>query len=299
MASVKPVAVVTESIACLPEKMAASLGVTVIPVPFEYAGKEYLDGVDITPGEFFGTLRPDLPPAVTSAPAPGAYLETFRKLALRGYDVLHVSPTPAVTRMYDAAVLGKRLAHEDGVRERIEVFDSGTATMAQGFLVLEAARLAREGAGMGEVLERVRTLSERVALLVTLDTLEYLATTSRIPRVGALFGKALRIKPIIFFGRGTVKPLENPRTRRRSVNRLPEMMGERLRGGLPLHVAVQHAGAPEEAGTLLESIRARFQPEELILNEFSPVMGSYTGPGLLGLAFYEDPDRQRRTPGHG
>ncbi len=299
MADVRPVAVVTESIACIPEEKAASLDITVIPVPFEYSGKEYLDGVDITPDEFFGLLRPNLPPAVTSAPAPGAYLEAFRKLSLRGYDVLHISPTPTVTRMHDTALLGRRLALEDGVRERIEVFDSGTATMSQVFLALEAARLARAGAGIEEVLDRIRNLLEYVSLLVTLDTLEYLATASRIPRIGALFGKALRIKPIIFFGHGTVKPLENPRTRRRSVNRLPEMMAERLRGNLPLHVAVQHAGAPKEAQALCENIGTRFQPAEIFINQFSPVMGSYTGPGLLGLAFYEDPGTHRPRRGRG
>lgn len=299
MAGMRSVAVVTESIACLPKEVADSLGVTVIPIPFEYADKEYLDGVDVTSEEFFRMLRPDLPPAVTSAPPPGAYLETFRKLALKGYDVLHVSPTPAVTRMYDAAALGSRLAYEDGIGERIEVLDSGTATMAQGFLVREAGRLALAGEGMEEILARLHSLSASISLLVTLDTLEYLVKTSRIPRVGALFGKALQIKPIIFFGNGTVKPLEKPRTRRRSVVRLLDLMDERVQGDFSLHVAVQHAGVPEEAGALRDKVEERFHPEELSINEFSPVMGSYTGPGLLGLAFYEGPEAPREEPYRG
>ena len=294
--SMRSVAVVTESIACLPNEEADSLGITVIPIPFGYAGEEYLDGVDITSEEFFLMLRPDLPPAVTSAPSPGVYLDTFSRLALKGYDVLHISPTPEVTRMRHTAIQGSRMAHEDGIRERIEVFDSGTATMAQGFLVREAARLALAGEGMEEILARLRTLSASVSLLVTLDTLEYLAKTSRIPRIGALFGKALQIKPIIFFGNGTVKPLENPRTRRRSVGRLLELMAERVQGDFSLHVAVQHAGVPGEAKALRDKVEERFHPEELSINEFSPVMGSYTGPGLLGLAFYEDPEMPREEP---
>lgn len=299
MAGMRSVVVVTESIACLPEDVADALGVTVIPIPFEYAGEEYLDGVDITSEEFFRMLRPDLPPAVTSAPSPGSYMETFSRLALKGHDVLHISPTPAVTRMYDAAALGRRLAYEDGIGERIEVLDSGTATMAQGFLVREAARLALAGEGMERILSRLRSMSASVSLLVTLDTLEYLAKTSRIPRVGALFGKALQIKPIIFFGNGAVKPLEKPRTRRRSVDRLLELMAERVQGDFSLHVAVQHAGVPDEARVLRDRVGERFHPEELAINEFSPVMGSYTGPGLLGLAFYENPEAPREEPRRG
>lgn len=289
MASVGRVAVVTESVACLPKEEAASLGITVIPIPFEYAGRNYLDGVDITPGEFNRMLRSDLHPAVTSAPSPGSYMEAFRRLSSEGYEVLCISPTSTVTRMYEAAVQGRRLTHEEGVNGRIEIVDSGTAAMAQGFLVLEAARLAREGRGMDEIVERVGTLSGSVAMLVTLDTLEYLAKNSRIPRVGALFGKALQIKPIILFANGTVKPLKNPRTRRRAVGLLLESVEERLRGGSsPLHVAVQHADAREEAEALREAVAGRCHPKELRISEFSPVMTSYTGPGLLGLAFYED-----------
>ena len=293
MSGAQRVVVVTESIACLPGEAADSLGITVIPIPFEYAGRGYLDGENITSGEFNRMLRPDLPPAVTSAPAPGTYAKEFIRLQEEGYEVLCISPTPAVTRMYEAAEQGRILAREDGSKGRVELFDSGVAAMAQGFLALEAARTAREGAGMEEVLERVRALAGSVSLLVTLDTLDYLAKTSRIPAIGALFGKALQIKPVILFSGGAVKPLERPRSRRRSIKRLLGLMGDRVGGERPLHVAVQHAAAREEAESLRESVVDLFGPKEVLVSEFSPVMSSYTGPGLLGLAFYEEPAGER------
>jgi DegV family protein with EDD domain len=143
---------------------------------------------------------------------------------------------------------------------------------------------------MDEILRKVRLLSGRVGLLVTLDTLDYLAKTSRIPRIGVLFGKALQIKPIIYFGQGMVDPLDRPRSRRRSIARLLDHMESRLRGDGPLHVAVQHADALEEAEELRDTVAERFSTHRLLVAEFSPVMSSYTGPGLLGLAFYEDPE---------
>jgi DegV family protein with EDD domain len=298
VAGVRRVAVVTESIACLPKEDAVALGVTVLPVPFEYAGRDYLDGVDITPAEFNRMLRGELPPATTSAPSPGAYKETFQELCAEGYEVICISPARAVTRMCETAILGRRLAHEEGVEERIEVFDSGTAAMGQGFLVLEAARMAQEGAKMDQIAGRLRALSDSVFLLATLDTLEYLSKTARLPRLGSLFGQALQIKPIILFARGTVKPLKNPRTRQRAVGLLLDLMEERLQGGLPLRVAVQHADAREEAEALKGAVGERFRPEELLISEFSPVMTSYTGSGLLGLAFYEDPDSSREGGRH-
>lgn len=284
------VAVVTESIACLPPAEVERLQVTVIPIPFEYAGKSYLDGINITPGAFGRMLRKDLPPPVTSAPAPGVYMEVFYRLAGDGYDVLCISPSAAVTRMGEAAEQGRDLARENGVESRIEVVDSGTAAMAQGFLALEAARQAAEGKRMDEVLNRTYGLRDRVSLLVTLGTLDYLKQTSRVPGLGALLDKVLQIKPIIRVAQGKIKPLEIPRSRRRSKQRLVELAEKHIKGDGPLHVAVQHTAAPEEAGDLQETVAERFDPAELLITEFSPVMGSYAGPGLLGLAFYEDAD---------
>jgi DegV family protein with EDD domain len=283
------VAVVTESIASLSQEEAAALEIAVIPVPFSYAGRSYLDGVNITPDEFYAMMSPGLPAAATSAPSPGAYMETFSELRKAGYEVLCITATAKVVRMHEAATMGERLAREEGVEGRIEVFDSGTAARGQGFLALEAARMAKERAKMDEILGRVRKLSGSVYLLATLDTLDYLAKTARIPGIGVLFGKVLQIKPVILFAHGTARPLENPRSRRRAKKRLLALMEDRLEGGLPLHVAVQHAAAPEEAEALREEVAERLYPNELSVHEFSPVMASYTGPGFLGLAFYEDP----------
>ena len=284
------VAVVTESVASLTPEEAKERGIRVIPLPFSYAGRDYLDGVNITPSEFYKMLRGDLPPARTSAPSPGAYMEACKELCEADYEVLCITATARIARMHEAATQGERLAREEGVKDRIEVVDSGTAAMGQGFLALEAARLARAGASMDEILGRVNRLYGFVRMLVTLDTLEYLSKTTRIPRLGTLFGKALQIKPLILFEQGKVEPLENPRTRQKSIGRLLDLMGERLKGGMPLHVSVQHAASPEEAESLRTQVTERFSPASLSIHEFSPVMASYTGPGLLGLAFYEDPE---------
>lgn len=289
----KRVAVVTESIASIPAGVARAEGIRVIPMPFRYAGADYLDGVDITPDEFYAMMRPDLPLAETSAPSPGAYLEAFEELGEEGYEVLCITATRGITRHYETAAMAGRLAREEGVRGRIEIFDSGSAGMGQGLLVLEAARLARRGTGMDEVLDSLRVLSKRVSLLLTLDTLEYASKTTRVPRPATLFAQALQIKPVVLFKHGKAGVVEKPRTRRRAIRRLLALMGEKLEGGRPLHVSVQHAGAGEEARNLRDEVAERFRPEEVLISEFSLVMVSQTGPGLLGLAFYEAPDEGR------
>ena len=290
LAGEKTVAVVTESIASLSREEAGAWGIKVIPLPFSYAGKNYLDGVYPAPEEFYEKMDPALPLAETSAPSPGAYKEVFEELWREGYEVLCVTSAREITRHSEAAVMGERLAHEEGLDGRVEVLDSRSAGMSQGLLALEAARLARSGAGMEEVVEKVRALSAHVPLLLTLDTLEYAVKVVRIPRPGALFVQALRIKPVVLFEHGKVKAIKRARTRRKAKDRLLSLMEENLQGRPPLRVSVQHAGAPDEAGELRDEIAGRFEPEHLSVNEFSLIMGSQTGPGLLGIAFHEAPE---------
>jgi DegV family protein with EDD domain len=160
--------------------------------------------------------------------------------------------------------------------------------MGQGFVVLAAARTAATGAPLEEVVADARRTADRVRLVVTLDTLVYLAQTSRIPQVAALLGGLLAIKPIIEISNGVVHPLARVRTRRRSLDELLRYMAGMIPAGARLHVAVQHAAASEEAACLEASIRSAFSCVELFTTEFTPVMGGYCGPGLIGAAFYAE-----------
>ena len=281
---------VTESIASLSREEAEAWGIKVIPLPFSYAGKHYLDGVYPAPGEFYEKMYSALPLAETSAPPPGAYKEVFEELWRKGYEVLCVTSAREITRHGETARMGEELAREDGIDGRVEVLDSRSAGMAQGLLALEAARLALSGTGMDEVVAKVRALSAHAPLLLTLDTLEYAIKVVRIPRPGALFVQALRIKPVVLFEHGKVKAIKRARTRRKAKDRLLSLMEENLHGRPPLRVSVQHAGVPDEADELRDKIAGRFDPEYLSVNEFSLIMGSQTGPGLLGIAFHEAPE---------
>jgi DegV family protein with EDD domain len=160
--------------------------------------------------------------------------------------------------------------------------------MGQGFVALAAARAAAAGAPLDVVAAEAERVSRRVRLLVTLDTLEYLARASRIPQIAAVFGGMLAIKPLFVLGAGDVQVLERVRTRKRSIARLLDHLRAMVPSGARLHAAVQHASAEAEARDLERVIRERFTCAELYTTEFTPVMGGYCGPGLLGVAFYYD-----------
>ncbi len=282
------VAVVAESSCCLPPELARQYGIDIVPIPYSFGDTVYRDGVDLTADQFYDLLRRSKTPPHTSPPSPGEYLEAWKHAATRGEDVVSVCVDGSISTMQRSTRLAERLAPDELPGARIRVVDSRSAGMGQGFVALAAARAAERGASLDEAAAEAERVSRRVRLLVTLDTLDYLAQTSRIPQVAAVIGGMLSIKPIFMLSGGDVQILERVRARKRSIRRLLDHLRAIVPEGAQLHAAVQHASAEEEARDLEATIREQFSCEELYTTAFTPVMGGYCGPGLLGVAFYFD-----------
>jgi DegV family protein with EDD domain len=261
-------------------------GIGVIPIPFAFGTQTFLDGVDLTAEQFYGKLASTRMPPKTSPPSPGEYLKAWQEAA-GGLDaVVAVTVDSKISTLQRSARLAVELAPETMPRVRVALVDSLSAGMGQGFVVLGAARAAAAGERIEHVVRAAESVSERMQMIVTLDTLEYLARASRIPQVAAILGGVLAVKPIIQIAGGDIHPLARVRTRRRSIEALFEQLRQRVPPGARLHVAVQHARAAEEAQALETRVRDTFECAELYTTEFTPVMGGYCGPGLLGIAFY-------------
>lgn len=276
------VAVITDSQCCIPTHLAEELGITVLPFTLQMDGTLYRDGVDLTPQEFYELLPRLSQPATTSAVSPGAFLEALGELSREADGVLIVTISSTMSATYNNA----RLAAESFRDLRVEVLDSRTAAMAQGLAVLEVARAARRGASLEECLRQGRELCDSAELFAYISTFEYLRKSGRVNAVTALAAEALSIKPVFRFKDGEAVLA----ARKRSPDKARRFISARvreyheLRG--PLSVAVFHASALEEAEELADLIRDGVETrEEIIISQFTPVMGCHTGPGVVGAAF--------------
>lgn len=285
----KKVAILTDSTCCLPKELVEKYDICVVPLEIVYEGKSYRDGIDMTPGEVYRIMRKRENLPTTSTPSAGVFLEAYRQLGQKAESVLCITLTSLQSQTFEAAVAAKEMAKEEIPDTTIEVFDSRAVSGALGFIVLEAARVASQGAERAQAAEAARDMMGKVNFFAMLDTLYYLARLGRIARAAAWAGAVLSMKPIVEHSPaiGETTPVARPRTKTRGIERMLEIMAQRM-GDSKVHVMVHHADELEEAEKLAAEIRSRFSCVELYLSEFTPVMGVHTGPGLLAISFYAD-----------
>ena len=281
------VALVVDSAASLPPHYEQLPGLHVVPMHLHIDGESYLDGQDLTTGDFYKLLRGANRPPSTASPSPGSFLSAFEAASLGAHSILCLTISPRFSSTHDSAMMAAAQAAERIPGLRIEVIDTESAAGGQGLVVTEALRAASKGLTLDEVAAECAKVIPRVSLLGCLDTLYYVWKSGRVPGIAYVSTKLLKIKPLLELTRGRVKNIGRPRTTQRAVARLLELMRQRT-GAAPVHAAVMHADAAEEAEAVRRRIEDEFDTVELFVSEFSPVLGAHTGPGLLCIAFWAE-----------
>jgi len=280
------VAVITDSIACLTKELVGQYGIEIIPLNFYARGKLYKEWVDITPSEAYELFLQDPESFKTSAPPPEDCLNAYRQASRRAKNILCITVSTQLSTVYNVALEAKELARTELPQTCIEVLDSRTATPAEGFVALAAARTASEGKDLDEVIGATEEMRDRVDCILFLDTIRHVYRSGRVPQIASQVGSILNIRPILTVS-GTVHFLTAVRSRNHGIERILQMVRDKV-GQRPVHIAVTHAYARDDAEKLKERVADEFNCVELWLAEFSPLMGYACGTGTIGLAFYAE-----------
>jgi len=276
------VKIVTDSVADLPLQVVKELGITVVPLNVRFGEKVYRDGIDLTTDEFYDKLARSKVFPVTSVPSPAAFAEAYDKLAKETDEILAIIVSSKLSGTYDVAVQSIGLMKR---KCRVEVIDSQTATMAQGFIVMAAAKAARAGANLDELEAIVRRNISRVDFRAAFDTLEYLRRGGRIGRAQAFLGSVLKVNPIITLKDGVVEPAGRTRSRAKAIDHLYNFA---LSYSNIEEMAVEDTATPEEAEALVERLSSKFPKERIYRSRMTPAIGTHTGPRLLLVAVQGD-----------
>jgi DegV family protein with EDD domain len=269
------VGIITDSVADLSPQMVKELGVSVIPLSVRFGEEVYRDGIDLTPDQFYDKLKTSKVFPNTSVPSPGDFIKVYDEMAEKTDEILVILVTSRLSATQEVARQSIAMMKK---KCRVELLDSRTATMAEGFIVMKAAQAAKSGASLDEVIKVARQTIPRVDFLAAFDSLEYLRRGGRIGRAQAFLGSLLHINPLITLREGVVEPAGRTRSRAKAIDRLYEFAA----GYTNIEeMAVENTACPEDAEALVERLSAIYPKERIYRSRMTPVIGTHTGPGLL------------------
>lgn len=279
------VMVVTDSTSNIPAEILDSSPIRVLPLQVIWGDQILRDGVDIQPNEFYTRLKDAKVLPTTSQTTPEEFKQTYAQLIEEGYEILSVHISSKLSGTMDSAIQAKRAFPT----AKIELVDSLSTSMAMGFHVLAAARVAAAGGTLHDCKAVAEKAKEQTGVYFTLNTLEFLQRGGRIGGAAAFLGTVLNLKPILSLEEGQIEAVERVRTLNKSIDRLLDLVESKLdHEPGPVRLCAIHGNSFEEANMLLNKAIKRFSHSlvrETLISDISPVLGTHTGPGALGLAY--------------
>ena len=269
--------IVTDSTCDLPDEIVKALNITVVPLYINVGDKGYLDGVDVSRQEFYLNLPHYSTHPTTGTPGMDTFQKVYKKIAQEGASqILSVHISESLSATVDVA----RNAAQQFSDVPVTVLDSQQLSLGTGFQVEAAARLAKEGKGLTEILAAIEDLASRTFVAAALDTLDFLRRSGRMNAIMASLGSLLQLKPILTMFKGEPGS-ERVRTASKAFQRLAAMLEARQ----PIErFAMLHTNAPEAAENFRKHI-ADFIPEDPTYSmDITPVIGAHIGPGAVGFS---------------
>ena len=251
-------------------------GIRIVPCYINIGTESYLDAAGLSRAEFYQRLPNYNPLPTTAAPGIGKFVEIYEQLAAEGAtEIISIHVYSKFSNLCNAA----QLAANTLQNIKVTIVDSMSVSMGMGFIAIAAARAARAGLSLAEVLARIKETIEHTYLFAVLDTLEYLRRSGRVSWVMAGLGNLLQVKPVLILHRGKLS-IEPVRTYHRSFERLTGLLGSIV----PLQdLVLVHAHAPERLEALRQQTRHLFPPGLAApALEVTPIIGAHTGPGAVG-----------------
>ena len=279
-------AIVTDSTSYIPNEFVQKYKITVTPQVLIWGDETFRDGIDIQPSDYYSRLKSAKVMPSTSQVSPATMHETFQGLVSQGFDVLGIFISSKLSGTSQSAIQGREMM--GAAAEKVTLVDSQSTAMALGFQVLGAARAKESGASLKECADLTEKAHAKTGVFFAVDTLEFLHRGGRIGSAQRFIGSALNLKPILALKEGKVEGVERIRTKSKAHDRILELVADQVQGKSNIRIATLQANAIDDAKALLDRAASELKPIETIFSELSPVVGTHTGPGTVGLAFMYD-----------
>ena len=274
--------IITDGAADLPPEWEKEFDIDVIPINIHFGEKTYLQFVDLDFEGFYNMVGETKDFPKTSQPSPHQFVEFYKKIAEPGDTILSMHVTSKLSGTYASAV-----AAAEEVKDTFNVvtIDSAGGSMGLGFMCRAARQMERAGKSVEEIVQYIGSISDKVQIILTLDTLDYARRSGRVGTLSAALASVLNVKPIAVLKNGVVEMVDKVRTRKTALERVL-LMGEEAYGDQPVFIAVVHARDIKSGQSLLEDAQKRFKVRDSVLTDLSVSLAINFGPGTVGLVLY-------------
>jgi len=280
----KPIKIIADSLSDIPVDLREQYNISVLPLTIIFGEEEYKDGVNLTTDEFFEKLTTSKQMPSTSQVPPNDFLMEIEKALGEGYEVLVINGSSGASGTHQSAVMAKNQLN----RGDVTVVDTLALSYGCGMIVVEAAKMAKEGKPKEEILHKIEDMKKRIDHIFSVETLEFLKRGGRLSPAKAAIGTILNVKPILTIEDGKVEPLDKVRGSKKIIQRMIELAKERgIKRGCKC-VGIGHGVNLEGLEKLKEEVIKEFAPEEIVLTEIGCTIGTHTGPGLLVMFYLRD-----------
>ncbi|BBJ28716.1 DegV family protein [Athalassotoga saccharophila] len=275
------IGIVTDSSCDLDDEIATKYGIHILPLIIAYRNKTYRDRIEIKPQEVYDSLEKEIPK--TSMPLMDDAKKLFDKLKMEGYThVIAITISSALSGTY--GMLNTVSKEYD---MNVKVIDSKSLSMGLGFIVYEVAKAIKDGKSFEDACRIAKNVKDKIRVFFTLKTLKYLKMGGRIGKVEANMGDLLNVKPIISVdGDGFLYSYAKVLGWRRAIDKMFDIFLKESQGK-KVNVAVMNGGDEEEAREFAMKVKSSGNVDELFMGQISPVLVVHTGPGLVGIGFYQ------------
>ncbi len=276
------IALITDSASDLTPEQRSQYNIFSIPLRVVYRSGEFRDGVEIAPSEVYSRLGEEVPS--TSLPLPDDVIALYDQLVAEGYThAIHICISSGLSGTFNMV----RMVAADYPALSVEVVDSKILSMGEGFMTLECGKKLLETGSIPEALAHMQKIRGGMLGVFIIRTLEYLRKGGRIGLVESMLGSMLNLKPVIFVNDdGIYQTLAKARGFNGALETLLQEVKKRY-AERPVHLAVVHGEAEEEANSLLARAKTLLNAVDGFVAQVSPVLGVHTGPSLLGLIIYD------------
>ncbi|MHB8808167.1 MAG: DegV family protein [Anaerolineaceae bacterium] len=283
------IAIITDSDSSLPHDLAKKYNIKQVPITIQFGEDVYKADIEINDQQVFERIDKEGKLPTTAAPSPGNFAAAFRDAfeKEKADTIICFCVSSEISATYSAA----KLAAEDCCKKkRIEVVDTRSLTMGQGYMAIVAAEAAQAGESVEKIIERAYALREKTHVYGALATLKYLSMSGRVSHLTAGMAGILNIKPILAVQNGKLDLIEKVRTRRKSWARVIELVKRDVGSGRIERMCFLHVTAAKEAQEFKQLLQASVQcPKETPFIQLNPGLSVHTGAGLVGVAFVVEP----------